>query len=379
MISRMLKKPLESSKSFFLFGPRGTGKTHWVRSCITDAIYIDLLKVETYTDLLSNPSRIEAMIPDDYAGWVIIDEVQKIPALLNEVHRLIEEKHYKFVLTGSSARKLRKKGVNLLAGRALVYRMYPLTIHELGEKFDIKFSLQYGMLPALLSEQDPKHYLKAYVDTYLQEEIMQEGLTQNLSAFIRFLEAASFSQGQTLNISAVARDCSVNRKVVESYFDILESLMISYRLPVFTKRAKRETIMHPKFYYFDAGVYASLKPVGILDNIAETEGAALETLFFQELYAINDYLSLEYNFSYWRTKSGIEVDFIAYGARGLVAFEIKRTDKVNPHDCKGLLAFADEYPEATLYLLYGGSQELYFKKVTVLPMVQALKKLSEIL
>ena len=209
MYSRMIKSP--KAKSFFLFGPRGTGKTTWVKANFPGAVYLDLLEAEIYNDLLANPQRLENFIPADFDGWIIIDEAQKIPDLLNEVHRLIENNKYKFILTGSSARKLKRKGPNLLAGRALTYFMHPLTVNELGGDFNLSHSLTYGQLPCAYAEEDPKKYLESYVKTYLQEEVQQEGLTRNLAAFSRFLETASFSQASTLNISSVARECAVER------------------------------------------------------------------------------------------------------------------------------------------------------------------------
>ncbi|MFA6549048.1 MAG: AAA family ATPase, partial [Candidatus Margulisiibacteriota bacterium] len=248
MYSRLLKPPKD--KSFFLFGPRGIGKTTWVKATFPLALYVDLLEAEIFNDLLADPQRIENLIPKGFSDWVIIDEVQRVPELLNEVHHLIESNKYKFVLTGSSARKIRKKGHNLLAGRALTCSMHPLTAYELANDFKLEHSLKFGQLPCVYTEADPKAYLESYVKTYLEEEIQQEGLTRNLGAFSRFLEAASFSQASPLSISAVARECAVERKVVESYFKILEDLLIGYRIPVFTKKAKRRLASHPKFYFF---------------------------------------------------------------------------------------------------------------------------------
>lgn len=377
MINRLLKPP--TAKSFFLFGPRATGKTSWVKTIFTDAIYLDLLESATYVQLMAAPNLLESFIPPNFQGWVIIDEVQKIPELLNEVHRLIENRKIKFVLTGSSARQLRKKGINLLAGRALRYSMHPLTAIELGAKFDLQQALSWGMLPAIQQEPDKKQYLETYVATYLREEVLQEGLTRNLASFSRFLEAASFSQGSVLNMSEVARECAVDRKTVEGYFYILEDLLLSRRIPVFTKRAKRELVAHPKFFYFDVGIYRAIRPLGPLDSAEEISGAALETLFLQNILAINDYLQLDYQFFFWRTKMGIEVDFVAYGPRGLVAFEIKRSKRVGPLDTRGLRTFKEEYPVAKLYLLYGGDKELYEGDVVVLPFEKALKELDKIL
>ena len=252
MYSRLIQPPKD--KSFFLFGPRGTGKTTWVKSHFKTALYLDLLEAEIFNDLLANPQRLERFIPKDFKDWIVIDEVQRVPELLNEIHRLIEQKKYHFILTGSSARKLRTRASNLLAGRALHYAMYPLTASELGKDFRLDHSLKFGQLPSVYAEKDPKKYLESYVKMYLEQEIRQEGLTRNLGAFSRFLEAASFSQGSILNISSVARECAVERKVVESYFMILEDLLIGYRLPVFAKKAKRRVASHPKFYFFDVGV-----------------------------------------------------------------------------------------------------------------------------
>lgn len=379
MISRLLKKPLETPKSFFLFGPRGTGKTTWLKKQLPDSVYIDLLNTEVYTLLLANPHRLVDFIPKNYKSWIIIDEVQRLPALLNEVHRLIEKDNNLFVLTGSSARSLRKKGVNLLAGRALIYHMHPLVAQELGENFDLNQALSYGLLPAILSEANPRAYLKSYVSTYIREEVLQEGLTRNLSAFTRFLEVASFSQGQVANMSAIARETGVSQKNISNYFDILDDLLIGYRLPIFSKRAKRETIQHPKFYFFDAGVYQILRPRGLIDTQAEIDGAALETLFLQSVRAINDYYELDYQLYYWRTLAGLEVDFILYGPKGFYAFEIKRTKTASQSDTKGLRAFKQDFPDAQLFLIYGGEQRLYLGDIEVWPMTEVLKALPSIL
>ncbi len=377
MYSRLIEPPKD--KSFFLFGPRGTGKTTWVKLKFKDALYLDLLEAELFNDLLANPQRLENLIPKNFKDWIIIDEVQRIPELLNEIHRLIEKYRYRFILTGSSARKLRRKGVNLLAGRALGYRMYPLTAIELADDFNLNHSLAYGQLPCVYTEENPKAYLESYVKTYLEEEVQQEGFTRNLGAFSRFLEAASFSQGGILNISSVARDCSVERKVVENYFTILEDLLIAYRVPVFIKRAKRRMVSHPKFYFFDVGLYRTLRPVGPLDMPEEVGGHAFETLFLQELIAINAYLGLDYNIFYWMTSNNIEVDFVLYGDKGIKAFELKRTGKVSSAMTRGLKAFLKDYPKAKAYLIYGGERHLREGDIEILPITDALKELPKIL
>jgi len=379
MFNRILKLPLQGSNSIFLFGPRGTGKTSYIKEHIAQSIYLDLLDFSTYAPLAANPNRLQNLIPPGYSDWIIIDEVQRIPELLNEVHRLIEHQKYKFILTGSSARKLRKGGVNLLAGRALTYTMHPLIAQEMAEQFSIATAVNYGLLPAVIGHEDPKKYLESYVQTYIREEVLQEGLTRNIGAFTRFLEVASFSQGQVLNISEIARELSLNRTVVNSYFDILDDLLLSIRLIPFAQRAKRRMIAHNKFYFFDAGVYQTLRPMGPLDSPEEAEGAALETLFLQSLSAVNDYYELGYKIYFWRTLAGDEVDFVIYGPRGLHAFEIKRSATVTSKSFKGLKNFGADYPEATLHLLYLGTQREYHGSITVTPLSEALKTLPALI
>jgi predicted AAA+ superfamily ATPase len=377
MYPRLLKPP--AAYSFFLFGPRGTGKTTWVRRTFPRAVYIDLLEAELFNRLTADPQRLENLIPIGHQDWVVIDEIQRIPDLLSEVHRLIEARGYKFALTGSSARKLRRGGINLLGGRARTLAMHPLSAAELGRDFNMEHSLRFGQLPTAYSDPEPNKYLASYVKTYLEEEVRQEGLTRNLGAFARFLEAASFSQGAVLNISEVARDSAVERKAVESYFGILEDLLIGYRLPVFAKRAKRRLAGHPKFYFFDAGVYRALRPKGLLDSPEEIDGAACETLLFQELMAVNDALDLGYTLFYWRSSAQLEVDFVFYGAKGLLAFEIKRTGRLAGIHFRGLRAFLKDYPMAKAYFFYGGRRRLREGPINIYPIETAFRELPGIL
>ena len=379
VFERSIGRPLESRKSFFLFGPRGTGKTTWLKHRLPEALFVNLLQSEFYNRLTANHGYLRQLIPPDHSGWTIIDEVQRIPALLNEVHDLIETRELGFALTGSSARTLRRKGVNLLAGRALTYRMHPLTVAEQGDAFNLRDSLQLGHLPARFSESDPGKYLKDYVQTYLREEVMQEGLTRNIGHFSHFLEVASFSQGATVNISAVAREAQISRPVAENYFSILEDLLIAVRLPVFSRKAKRKLISQTKFYFFDAGVYRSIRPVGPLDSGAEIDGPALETLVLQELRAVNDYHELDYRIHFWRTRSGLEVDFVLYGPNGLLAIEVKRSTRIQSRDTRSLREFKKDYPPARCFVFYGGPSPLYMDGVTVLPIEHALRDLPRIL
>ena len=379
MFERLIKKPLESRKSFFLFGPRGTGKTTWLKRHLPRALFVNLLQSEFYNRLSANPGHLRDLIPPDHTDWVIIDEVQRIPALLNEVHDLIEARGLDFVLTGSSARTLRRRGVNLLAGRALTYRMHPLTVTEQQDAFRLRDSLQFGHLPARFSESDPGRYLKDYVQTYLREEVMQEGLTRNIGHFSHFLEVASFSQGAILNISSVAREAHIERSAAENYFSILEDLLIAVRLPVFSRRARRKLVSHEKFYFFDTGVFRAIRPVGPLDSEAEMDGPALETLVLQELRAVNDYHEYGYRIFFWRTRNNLEVDFVLYGPRGLLAIEIKRSTRIQPKDARALREFKKDYPPAKCYLFFGGSTPLYMDDIIALPMERALTNLGELL
>ncbi len=377
MYPRFVTHP--KNKSFFLFGARGVGKTAWLKANFAECLYFDLLDSEVYTSFLAAPQRLAELIPKNYKDWVIIDEVQRVPELLNEVHRLIESRRLLFIMTGSSARKLRRKGVNLLAGRALTKQMHPLVAAELGIDFDLRNSLVHGCLPAVYSEDAPRAYLKSYVSSYLREEVLQEGLLRNLAAFTRFLEAASFSQGSVLNIANVARECAVSPKVVEDYFSILEDLLIAFRLPVFSKRAKRRMTSHPKFYFFDSGVYNSLRPRGPLDSNSQIDGAALETLFLHHLRAVNDYYDLDYQVFFWRTAAKIEVDFVLYGPRGLHAFELKLTDRLRADDLKPLELFQEDYPKAKTYLLYLGDKEWHQRGVEVRNFETAIRQLEKII
>ena len=373
MYSRLLQ--VNHDNSFFLFGPRGVGKSSWVRSSYPEAIYFDLLHHRTQRELLADPSRLQERIPTLHQDWIIIDEIQKCPSLLDEVHRGIEQKGQKFILTGSSARKLRQDGVNLLAGRAFTHHMHTLTPHEIAEEFDLIRALQRGLLPKAYQECTYEDFLQSYVQTYIKEEVAQEALTRNLDNFYRFLEAISFSQGSVLNITSVARDCSVHRKVVENYIGILEDLLIASRLQPFTKKSKRRLCQSPKFYFFDVGVYRAIRPSGPLDQPEEIEGISLETLVYQVLRAWCEYANQKNQLFYWRSASGQEVDFIIYGQCGIIALEVKRSNRYSPRDLSGLKAFLSDYPGARAYFLYMGEETRYLQEnLTVIPIVEFLRQ-----
>ncbi len=350
-----------------------------MKAQLEDALVFDLLRSSTYQRLSASPERIAEMVPEGHSGWVVLDEIQRAPELLNEVHRLIEARGLRFAMTGSSARKLRRGGANLLAGRARTLRMHPLTARELGPDFELAKALRFGTLPFACTTDDPASYLGDYVGTYLREEVQQEGLVREIGGFARFLEAASFSQGSVLNMASVARECSVHTKVVESHFTLLEDLLLAVRLPVFARRAKRRLVGHPKFYFFDAGVFRALRPRGPLDTEAEIDGAALETLLLSNLRALNDAFDLGYQLHYWRTGSGLEVDFVLYGERGLLAFEVKRSDRLRDEDLESLLAFREDYPMAKTFFVHSGTQRAHHQGIEILPISFALARLDELL
>ena len=372
----MFERPTQ--RSFFVFGPRGTGKSSWLKQHMQGCPYIDLLDDEIYRQLVARPESLRHLIPPK-TEWVVIDEVQRVPELLNEVHRLIESENVRFAMSGSSARKLKKVGTNLLAGRAITKFMYPLTTHELGSDFALDKALTLGMLPEVWDSEDGEQYLQSYVTTYLKEEVQQEGLTRNVGTFARFLEIASLSQATPLNVSNIASDLGVDSKTAENYFTILEDLLLAVRLPVFSKHAQREMYKRPKFLFFDTGVYRAIRPRGPLDTPELIDGAALETILFQELRAINDYYDLGYDLSYWRTRSKLEIDFILYGERGLHAFEVKRAATIRSKDLKALREFLKDYPIGQATLLYGGSKKQWIDDIAILPFEEGLLGLRDIL
>jgi predicted AAA+ superfamily ATPase len=365
-IARFLRDP---ETHYFLFGPRGTGKSTWLGMVHPQALVLDLLAPELERRYSARPERLRELVagnPD--AEIVVVDEVQKVPALLDVVHQLIEaDSGRRFVLTGSSARKLKRSGVDLLAGRAILRSMHPFLAAELGERFDLELALRQGLLPLVWDSDHPEETLQAYVALYLKEEVQAEGMVRNVGNFSRFLEAVSFSQASVLNTSEVARECEVSRKTVEGYIEILEDLLLSFRLPVFTRRARRHVTAHPKFYWFDAGVYRSVRPGGPLDRPEEIAGAALEGLVAQHLRAWIDYTDSRFNLSFWRTKSGAEVDFVVYGPEGFWAIEVKHSGTVRGKDLRGLKAFNDDYPDAKVRLLYRGNERLEIDGVPCVP------------
>ena len=364
--------------SYFLFGPRGTGKTTWLSTRYTDSIRIDLIDPENARFYGAAPERLKQTIaasPD--RKIVVIDEVQRVPELLRVVHQLSElDKSLVFVLTGSSARRLRATGVDLLAGRALLRTMHPFMATELGLDFNLDRALELGLIPLVIDAEDPADRLRTYAALYVREEVQAEGLVRNVGAFSRFLEAMSFSHASTLNTSNIARECQVERKVVSGYIDILQDLLLAFTLPVFSRRAGRRMSTHPKIYFVDSGLYRSLRPKGPLDRREELEGPALEGLVAQHLRAWIAYSGKDDTLSFWRTRSGSEVDFVLYGESGLYAIEVKNSRTLHPRDFTGIRSFCDDYPESTPILLYRGNRRLIDRGVLCLPCESFLRALD---
>jgi predicted AAA+ superfamily ATPase len=359
-------------------GPRGTGKSLWTQYVYRQAIRVDLLQPDIYRTYSAHPERLRALIdghPDTKV--CVVDEVQKVPDLLSVVHGLIESKrpHVQFVLTGSSARKLKRAGVDLMAGRAVLKRLHPYMAAELGDAFSLRRALDIGLVPLVVGAPNPHEILASYCALYLREEVQMEGLVRNIGGFSRFLEAVSFSHASVLNTSSVARECQVERKTVEGYLDILEDLLLAFRIPVFAKRAKRSLAVHAKLFLFDTGVFRSLRPHGLLDHPEEIDGQALEGLVAQHLRAWIDYTKGSHQLYYWRTRSGVEVDFIVYGEDGIWAIEVKNSARVKPEDLRGLKAFQQDYPEAQCALLYRGDETLKVDGIQCVPCEDALRML----
>lgn len=366
--------------SFFLFGPRGTGKSTFVKNLIKkNTLYIDFLEPDIFRTFSAFPETLIRTIDAGNPDLVIIDEVQKVPQILDVVHKIMEEKKIRFILTGSGARKLKKSGADLLGGRALYCRMHPFTASELENSFSLERSLQTGLIPVVERSADPAKTLSAYIDIYLREEIQAEGLVRNLGSFARFLEIISFSHGSVLNVSNLARECQTGRGIVTGYIDILEDLLLAYRLQVFAKRAKRKTASHPKFYFFDNGLYRRLRQRGPLDIESEISGPAIEGLVGQHLRAYSDFALPDTRLFYWRSMAGNEVDFILYGGNTFTAIEVKNARILNPVDYNGLISFSDDYPESRLLMLYRGSLKMKLRNINVIPVEMFLKNPGEFL
>ncbi|MGH9363719.1 MAG: ATP-binding protein [Thermoanaerobaculia bacterium] len=327
---------LIAKRSHFLLGPRQTGKTSLIRHSLKNAKVYDLLDPSVYLLLSQNPGRLaEELAPRDRI--VVIDEIQRLPSLLNEVHRLIETRGVRFLLTGSSARKLRGGGVNLLGGRARTRNLHPLTWKELGDRFDLARAIARGLLPSIYFSDDPRADLQAYAGLYLQQEIVAEGATRNVPAFSRFLKVAALCNATIVNFTNVANDAQVARTTVYEYFEILKDTLVLHELPAWRKTVKRKPLASSKYYFFDVGVAGSLQGGAFRPGTPEF-GLAFETYLMHELVSHRDYVSGE-PLGYWRSTSGFEVDFIIGDH---TAVEVKAKENVSPQDLRPLRALAEE-------------------------------------
>lgn len=363
------------NQSFFLFGPRGTGKSTCLKEHFPDAYWIDLLDPESFRFFSAMPEKLREILEESAktSKLIVIDEIQKVPELLDVIHSLIEEKKdYRFILTGSSARKLKKQGANLLGGRALLKYMPPFFAGELQTAFNLERNLYLGMLPIVLDSNTPEEVLRAYGGIYLKEEVQAEGVVRNVGDFARFLESISFSHASVLNASNIARECHIARKTVDNYLQILEDFLLAFQLPVFHRKAQRALSVHAKFYFFDAGVYRSLRPQNLYDCHTEIDGAALEGLVAQHLKAWVDAQISGHQLHFWRTSSGLEVDFIVSGPSCFLAIEVKNGKAIHPNDLKGLKAFKHDYPEVTPILLYRGKYRYKENEILCCPVEEFL-------
>jgi predicted AAA+ superfamily ATPase len=324
-------------------GPRGSGKTTWLKAILPDAHVIDLLSEETYQRLLASTGLFADELHAVPTGrWVVVDEVQRLPGLLNEVHRSIEEKRLRFVLCGSSARKLKRAGVNLLAGRAFHRSMHPFVPEELGAQFDLDEALRYGMLPIVWDSPAREETLTAYAQLYLKEEIQAEALVRNLPGFARFLPVAALFHGQTVNITNIAREAGVARTTVAGYLDILEETLLCFRLPAYEAKLRVRERKLPKWYWCDSGIVRAMKHAKG-DLVAEERGALFEGMVAQLLRAYKDYRGICDDMYYWAPsgRSGTEVDLLLVRGEDLIAIEAKSGNTFNETWCKGLRAVAE--------------------------------------
>jgi predicted AAA+ superfamily ATPase len=385
LVHRLLRPP---DRSFFLFGPRGTGKSTWLRQVLPKAVWFDLLDTSLYLELSRDPHRLEALIGKRSSGsWIVLDEIQKIPTLLDEVHRLMETRRWRFALCGSSARKLRRGGANLLAGRAITINMEGFSAAELGSDFDLEFSLNWGALPFVqLERHNAADILEAYVNTYLKEEIREEGLVRNVPPFLRFLNVAGQLNGQSVHGQNIAREASLPRSTVDTYFSILIDTLLGHFLPAWRPGLKVREAAHPKFYWFDPGIARAA--AGLIREPADRvwQGAALETLIFHELRVYNESSRKRRPLAYYRTASGVEIDFIietkkrhANGPAHLVAVEVKRAEKWNRSWESGLrgLTSQEDVKADRLIAVYTGTRAYHFSGLDVLPVSEFLQRLYQ--
>lgn len=377
MYTRDLAPP---KQAFFLFGPRGTGKSTWIRQNFSGAYIIDLLPHRISFEYAKDPSILEnevLALPKEQ--WIVIDEVQKNPALLDEVHNLMENHGYKnFALTGSSARKVKRGLANMLAGRAILRYLFPLTSQEINYEIPSEQLIQFGMLPLSINasnQEAREEYLNSYVTTYISEEIKFESLVRNVASFARFLEIAALMAGQTINVTGLARESGISRDTVRSYFSIFEDTLLGSWLPAYRPRAKVREVAHPKFYWFDAGVLNAVAGSFEQPMPSEWKGVLLEHWIHHELRSYMHYQKVKGKLSYWKTHHGTEIDFLWNYGEKFVAIEVKHAKRFRKEYLKGIDSFSANKGLSSSWLVYLGEQELRVKQTRILPVIEFLKKL----
>ena len=385
VINRLLLLP---DISFFLFGPRGTGKSTWLKQVLPDAVYFDLLDSALYRELAQYPDRLEPMIGNPVkSNWVIIDEIQKVPVLLDEVHRLIETKKLRFALCGSSARKLRKGGVNLLGGRAITINLESFVFNELDKLFKLDHSIKWGTLPLIqFNTRESANILDAYVNTYIKEEIKEEGIIRSLPPFLRFLEIAGLMNGQIINSLNISREASIPRSTVDVYFSILQDSLLGHFLPAYKPKLKVREQTHPKFYWFDPGIARAAAKLLFepIDRI--WAGISLETLIYHELRVYNQARNKHRQIYYYRTQDGVEIDFVIETRKQtqsslpeVVCIEVKSTDKWHNIYEKPLHSMiqSNKIKVKHAFCVYKGDRAYYYNNLTVLPVTEFLEWLYQ--
>ena len=378
MFARLLQLAAPGTETFFLWGPRQTGKSTLLRQAYPDAVWIDLLKADEFRRYATRPEtlREELEAVDSTATrQVVIDEVQKVPALLEEVHWLIENRDWQFALCGSSARKVKRGGANLLGGRAIRLELHGLSAAELGKEFDLVRMLNHGYLPKIYESARPNRLLDAYIADYLKEEIAAEGLVRNLPAFSDFLDMAALSDGEIVNFTNIARECGVSAPTVRSYFQILEDTLLASWLPAHKRRPKRRVIAAPKFYFADVGLVNRLARRGTLSPGSELYGKAFENWVYHELNTYMSYIEDGRTLSYWRLPSGIEVDFICGNME--IAIEAKSSRRITTSHTKGLRSLIDDFPRVKRRIVVCGEprSRVTEEGIEVLPFKTFVSKL----
>jgi predicted AAA+ superfamily ATPase len=361
------------NESVFVWGARQTGKSTLLKMLYANALTFDLLISRTYNELAKDPDSLrETVLANLNKTPVVIDEIQRLPNLLNEVQWLIVNHNVRFILSGSSPRKIIRSGANLLGGRALRYELYPLISQEI-PNFDLIRAINNGLLPRHYDSANPKKLISAYLGNYLRDEIVAEAKIRNVEIFSRFLEAAAFSNGEMVNYSNIAQDCGVSATTIKEYFNILEDTLLGRFLPSFQKNPKRKVIIAPKFYLFDVGIANYLLKRGKIEPKTELFGKAFEHFIYQEIYAHSRYTDKEYDIRYWRTTSGLEVDFIL--GENEVAIEVKSTDHVKSEHLNGLKAFAEEYEVKKKIVVSNDTLPRLMGNILILPWQVFLERL----